>query len=105
MKKIKFLALLALVFGAFGLNSALAQSDDDGDEPPPPMMSQFDDDGNSEVEGQSSTVTIDGEESYDSGESTSSSGSSYSGSESRERVRVYSGKHDGNNVIKDSKRD
>lgn len=94
MKATKLIALIA--FAGFGLcaGEALAQGNDDNDAPP--KMSDVQE---TEVtETNTETVTIDS-----NNDVTSASGSAAISAEpeKRERLRVYSGKHDGNNVIYD----
>ncbi len=102
MKIFKLIAVFAVLFGAVGLNSAVAQSDDD----PPPMMSSFSEEesGGGEEESYNSSVTIE-EEGSKSIEKSYESTSSYIDAPRKERLRVYSGKHSGNNVVSDPRRD
>jgi len=103
MKTFKIIALLALFVGAFGVSSAFAQSDDDS---PPPMMSSFSEEEGVEDDSYNNTVTIDEEDSGESSDSYDSyESSSYSSAPKKERLRVYSGKHSGNNVVSDPRRD
>ncbi len=97
MKATKLFAMLA--FAGFGLfaGEALAQGNDDNDAPPP-KMSEYNE---TEVtDTYNDKVTIDSGSNASTNASGSGSYNSDSG-ERKERLRVYSGKHDGNNVIYD----
>lgn len=108
MKTKKIIALFA--FACFSLTAVdvMAQSDDD--DAPPPMMSDFDDsdegaDSESETtDSYNDTVTIDENGTETSSDDSSDEGSFSSEPPAKERLRVYSGKHDGNNVIYDPRR-
>lgn len=97
MKAKKLIALFA--FAALGLcaDSAFAQST--GNDDPPPPMSSYDESGTTEAESYNDKVTIEGEGST-STEAQVDAGFAAQ-PEKKERLRVYSGKHDGNNVIYD----
>lgn len=92
MKATKLIALFAFAGLCLCAQGAFAQGND---EPPPPMSSYEE----TPTEPYNETVTID---SGDAAASTQSSSASFSAEpEKKERLRVYSGKHDGNNVIYD----
>ena len=106
MKSLKFIVLLSFFLGAVGLNAAMAQDDD----PPPPMMSSFyEEDGsgdeNQDDDSYNNSVTIDEDGSGSSEDDSYESTSTFRSEPKREQLRVYSGKHDGNNVIRDPRRD
>jgi hypothetical protein len=106
MKSLKFIVLLTFFLGAVGLNAALAQDDD----PPPPMMSSFYEeeeggDENQDDDSYNNSVTIDDDGSGSTEEDSYESTSTFRSEPKREQLRVYSGKHDGNNVIRDPRRD
>jgi len=94
MKATKLFALIA--FAGFGLcaGQALAQGNDDNDAPP-----KMSDTNETEVtESYNETVTIDNN---DVSSNAGGSNDLSSQPERKEKLRVYSGKHDGNNVISD----
>jgi len=96
MKATKFIALIA--FAGFGLcaGEALAQGNDDNDAPP--KMSDVSESETEVTESYNETVTIDN----NNAASTSAEGATFAAEpQQKERLRVYSGKHDGNNVIYD----
>ncbi len=98
MKATKLIAIIA--FAGFGLsaNVALAQGND-GSEMEAPPISGEPVSSTEETDAYNETVTID------AGSEATGSGSADAGfaaePEKKERLRVYSGKHDGNNVISD----
>jgi len=113
MKATKIIALFA--FACFSLVAAdvMAQSDDDpppkmsdysDDDDAPPKMSDYSDDGSEVTESNSETVTIDENAAAESSDGSTSSGGFSSEPREKERLRIYSGKHDGNNVIYDPRR-
>ncbi len=97
MKTKKLIALFA--FAALGLctQGAFAQGNDDD---PPPPMSSYDESSGETTESYNEKVTIEGS---DPGAVSAGQGDGgFSAQpERKERLRVYSGKHDGNNVIYD----
>lgn len=97
MKTKKLIALFA--FAALGLctQGAFAQGNDDD---PPPPMSSYDESSAEPTESYNDKVTIEGSD-PGSASATQDGGSFTAEPERKERLRVYSGKHDGNNVIYD----
>jgi hypothetical protein len=96
MKATKLIALIA--FAGFGLctEGVFAQSTDNSMEAPP--IATEESASGTESEPYNEKVTIDAA----SAESTESSGGTVAApEEKKERLRVYSGKHDGVNVIVD----
>ena len=98
MKATKLIALFAFSGLFLCASGALAQGDNpDNNDAPPPMMSEYDE--NEVTDTYNEQVTID------SGVDATGSGQANTGfgvePERKERLRVYSGKHDGNNVIYD----
>jgi hypothetical protein len=94
MKANKLIALFAVAALGLCAQGAFAQGNDD--DPPPPMSSY---DENEVTDTYNEKVTIEGAD----GNSAygSQSGGLSNQPERKERLRVYSGKHDGNNVIYD----
>jgi hypothetical protein len=97
MKANKLFAVMAIASMGLFAGQAMAQGNDD--DAPPPKMSEFNE--NEEVtDTYNDKVTIDSGNNYSSNAGGSSSYGNDAG-ERKERLRVYSGKHDGNNVIYD----
>ena len=97
MKATKLIAMIA--FAGFGLcaGSALAQGNDQTESTPPPVTEESAAT-TEEPQPYNETVTID------SGETTEAAPAENGineQAERKEKLRVYSGKHDGNNVISD----
>ena len=102
MKATKIIALCAFACLSLTVVDVRAQSDDDD---PPPMMSEFGEgDSESTTDTYNETVTIDEGNSSATGEESSANGGFVAEPERKENLRVYSGKHDGNNVISDPRR-
>jgi len=97
MKATKFIALIA--FAGFGLfaEGAFAQGNDQTEQAAPPVTEESTGTGE-ETQPYNETVTIDS--SGVAPEGTPAEGGSDQ-VERKEKLRVYSGKHDGNNVIVD----
>ena len=99
MKATKLIAIIA--FAGFGLsaNVAMAQGNEETTETAPPPITEEAATSTEETEPYNETVTID------AGTEGTGTGSSDAGiaaePERKERLRVYSGKHDGNNVVSD----
>jgi len=101
MKATKLIAVIAFAAFGFGVEGAFAQGNDQTEQTAPPVST---DESTTPASGEETqpyneTVTID------SGTPASGGGSSDAGisaqPERKEKLRVYSGKHDGNNVISD----
>lgn len=98
MKTTKLIALFAVAGLCLCAQGVFAQGNDD--DPPPPMSSY--DESTEVTDSYNETVTIDSEASLTSSDEGSSNSGGYNDQpEKKERLRVYSGKHDGNNVIYD----
>lgn len=99
MKATKLIAIIA--FAGFGLsaNIAMAQGNEEATEITAPPITDESAASTEETQPYNETVTID------AGTEGTGSGSSDAGiaaePERKERLRVYSGKHDGNNVVSD----
>lgn len=99
MKATKLIAIIA--FAGFGLtaNVAMAQGNEETTETAPPPVAEESETTTEETQPYNETVTID------AGTEGTGTGSSDAGiaaePERKERLRVYSGKHDGNNVVSD----
>ncbi len=99
MKATKLFAIIA--FAGLGLctKGALAQGTDPVGDAPPPMSESTTTPDGEEAKPYNETVTIDA--GADGSGATSSDAGIAAQPEKKERLRVYSGKHDGNNVISD----
>jgi hypothetical protein len=99
MKAKKLMLLVA--FAGFGLyaESALAQGNDQTESTPPPVTEESAATTGEETEPYNEKVTLDDGASAPA--EASSEESFTAQPEKREKLRVYSGKHDGNNVISD----
>jgi len=97
MKATKLIAIIA--FAGLGLcaEGALAQGNEQTTEQTAPPASE--ESTTTETEPYNETVTIDS--GTDASASTSNDNSFAAQPERKEKLRVYSGKHDGNNVISD----
>ena len=98
MKATKLIAIIA--FAGLGLcaEGALAQGNDQTETTPPPVTEESTTPAGEETEPYNETVTID---SGTDASASSTDGSFSVQAERKEKLRVYSGKHDGNNVISD----
>jgi hypothetical protein len=99
MKAKNWFAMVALAGLGLMADAALAQGNEQTESTPPPVSEEAASAGE-ETEPYNETVTIDS-----GAAEASSAGASDAGiagqPEKKERLRVYSGKHDGNNVIYD----
>lgn len=98
MKASKLFAVVMAAGLGFTVNQAFAQTDEQPATTEAPATTE--ESAAVEAEPYNETVTID-ENAAASGGGSASAGSESVGSERKERLRVYSGKHDGNNVIVD----
>ena len=99
MKAKKLMLLVA--FAGFGLcaESAFAQGNEQTETTPPPVTEENSATTGEETTPYNETVTIDDGSTPATEASTESSFAAQP--EKKEKLRVYSGKHDGNNVISD----
>ena len=99
MKATKLIAVIAFAALGFGVDGALAQGSEQTEPVAPPVTTEESAVTGEETEPYNETVTID------SGTPASGGSGAESGlgdqAERKEKLRVYSGKHDGNNVISD----
>jgi len=99
--KVSKMFALALVAGlGISAGQVMAQSNDQSESETPAVNTEETTTDGTETEPYNETVTID-DGSNGSSTSSSSYGSESGGTERKERLRVYSGKQDGNNVISD----
>ena len=98
MKATKLIAFMALAGLGLFAEGALAQGNDQTEATPPPATEEPAT-ATEETQPYNETVTIDAGTEPASSESSSAGISAQP--EQKERLRVYSGKHDGNNVISD----
>ena len=99
MKAKKLMLLIA--FAAFGLcaQNALAQGNEQTESAPPPVTEENAATTGEETDPYNETVTID--DGTTAPAEIASESSFATQPEKKEKLRVYSGKHDGNNVISD----
>lgn len=99
MKATKLIAVIAFATLGFCADSALAQGNEQTEQTPPPAASEESAPTGEETQPYNETVTIDSDS---SGAGTAPAEPGFSEqAEKKEKLRVYSGKHDGNNVIAD----
>jgi len=98
MKATKLIAIIAFAGLGLSANVAMAQGNDQT-EPAPPPITEESATSTEETAPYSETVTIDAA-SEGTGSGTADAGIAAE-PERKERLRVYSGKHEGNNVISD----
>lgn len=99
MKLNQFVAILAVGSLGFCAESAMAQGNDQVGDAPPPMSETTAPAEGGDAQPYNETVTIDSDANAAGG--SSSDAGIAAQPEKAERLRVYSGKHDGNNVISD----
>jgi hypothetical protein len=102
MKASKLFAVVLAAGLGFAVNQANAQTTEEqpASETPATTEESTSTEGTTEAEPYNETVTIDEGAASAGGGSTDGGGGDVA-SERKERLRVYSGKHDGNNVIVD----
>jgi len=99
MKAKKLFAVIAFAAFGFCAQGALAQGNEKTEQTAPPVTTEENATSGEETTPYNETVTIDNSA---AAASTGSSESAISAQpEHKEKLRVYSGKHDGNNVISD----
>ncbi len=99
MKATKLIAVIAFAAFGFCADSALAQGNEQTEQTAPPVPTEENATTGEETQPYNETVNIDSD-STGAGTPPAEPGFSEQ-AEKKEKLRVYSGKHDGNNVIVD----